>query len=195
MRIEGERSTLDGIGAIVGRGTAGHYCLGTSQDKALSLIDSLPIALPKDGEYLFQLKENILFISEARRGVAMYRPTDGAKIGAVIVEPDGIHLEMRGIRGLEEVVLVREAMATSPRAVSVRSLTAPIDLLDAYRDLRAKSRSGNLTAAGRERLDDLIDKIGDEYEKHRRQRIMPSSRSTPASCGESRPSGFRSTGG
>ena len=195
MRAQGERAQLDGIGAIVNRATAEHYCLGASQEQALALIDSLPIALPKNGEYLFQLKDKVLFISEATSGVSAYRPTDVTKLGMVIVEHDGIHLEIRGSQGLDEVVLVRDATATSPRAVSIRSLTAPVALLDAYSDLRAKSKSGSLTTAERDKLDDLIDRIGDEYDKRRRQRMMPSSRSTPISCGESRSGGFRSAGG
>lgn len=194
-RQEGERGQLEAVGAIVSRAAAANYWHGAFRDRALPLIENLPIALPQSGEYLFQLQGGVLFISEAKRGISQYRPTDAAGIQSVTFENDGVHLELAGRRDVTEVVLLRDAVAIPPQATTIRDITAPIDLLNAYSELRAKAKVSVLNSVERGQLDKLIDQIGDEYEKHRRQRIMPSSRSTPQAYGESRSPGYRSIGG
>jgi hypothetical protein len=194
-RQVGDREQLEAVGAIVGRAATANYWHGAFREKALSLIENLPIALPQNDEYLFQLKGSVLFISEAKRGISQYRLTDAAGIRSITFENDGMHLELAGYRDVTEVVLLRDAVAISSQAITLRDLTAPIDLLNAYSDLRVKAKTATLSSVERSQLDQLIDKIGDEYEQHRRKRVMPSSRSTPQACGESRSPGYRSSGG
>lgn len=186
---------FDDVTRIVTRAPGEHYWMGGSADNAARVIESLPLELPKGKSYLFQLKENCLLISEATAGIAAYRPTDISKVVAIASQDDGTHLEVKGIPGIEEIILLKRPVAVSGKALTIRSLTAPVELLDEYGDLRAKEQGGSLTLAERSRREELIQLIGKEYEKRARARVVPSSRSTPASCGESRSSGYRSTGG
>ena len=186
---------FDDVTRIVTRDPGEHYWMGGSAENAARVIESLPLELPKGKSYLFQLKDNRLLISEATTGILAYRPTELGKVVSIVLHEDGTHLEVKGIPGIEEVVLLKRPVAISGKALTIRSLTAPVELLDEYGDLRAKEQGGTLTPAERSRREELIQLIGKEYEKRARTRVVPSSRSTPSSCGESRSSGYRSTGG
>ncbi len=186
---------FDDVTRIVTRDPGEHYWLGGSADYAARVIESLPLELQRGKSYLFQLKDNRLLISEATTGIIAYRPTDLAKVVSISSHDDATHLAVRGISGIEEIVLLKRPVAVSGKALTIRSLTAPVELLDEYGDLRAKEQGGALTPAERSRREELIQLIGKEYERRARSTVVPSSRSIPASCGESRSSGYRSTGG
>jgi len=186
---------FDDVTRIVTRNPGEHYWIGGSAETAARVIESLPLELPMGRSYLFQLKDNRLLISEATTGILAYRPTEVARVLSITSDEDGIHLEVRGIPGIDEIVLLKRPVAVSGKALTIQSLTAPVDLLDEYGDLRAKEKGGSLTPSERTRRDELIQLIGKEYEKGARTRVVTSSRSIPSSCGESRSSGFRSTGG
>lgn len=186
---------FDDVTRIVTRNPGEHYWIGGSAETAARVIESLPLELPKAKSYLFQLKDNRLLVSEATSGILTYRPTENAKVLSITTHDDGTHLEVKGVPGVDEIVLLKRPVAVSGKALTIRSLTAPVDLLDEYGDLRAKEKEGSLTPSERTRRDELIQLIGKEYEKRARTRVVHSSRSTPSSCGESRSSGYRSTGG
>jgi hypothetical protein len=169
--------------------------MGGSAENAARVIESLPLELPKSRSYLFQLKENRLLISEPTTGIDAYRPTDLAKVLSITSHDDGAHLEVKGIAGIDEIVLLRRPVAISGKALTLQSMTAPVELLDEYGDLRAKEKGAALSPSERTRREELIHLIGKEYEKRARSRVVSSSRSIPASCGESRSSGYRTTGG
>ncbi len=186
---------FDDVTRIVTRNPGEHYWIGGSAETAARVIESLPLELPMGRSYLFQLKDNRLLISEATTGILAYRPTEVARVLSITSDEDGIHLEVRGIPGIDEIGLLKRPAAISGKALTIQSLTAPVELLDEYGDLRAKEREGALTPSERTRRDELIQLIGKEYEKRARTKVVTSSRSIPSSCGESRSSGFRSTGG
>ena len=186
---------FDDVTRIVTRSPSEHYWMGVSAETAARVIESLPLELPKGKSYLFQFKDNRLLISEATTGIQGFRPTELANIISITSDADGTHLEVKGVPGIEEIVLLKRPAAISGKALTIQSLTAPVDLLDEYGDLRAKEKGGALTPSERTRRDELIQLIGKEYEKRARTRVVTSSRSIPSSCGESRSSGFRSTGG
>lgn len=194
--MRGATSTqFDDVTRIVTRSPGEHFWTGASADKAARVIESIPIELPRGNSYLFQLHDTRLLISEVTAGITAYRPTDMSKVVAIIAQEDGTHLEVKGIAGIEEIVLLKRPVALSGKALTIQSLTAPVELLDEYGDLRVKEREGSLSPAERSRREELIQLIGKEYEKRARAKLVPSSRSIPTSCGESRSSGHRSTGG
>lgn len=186
---------FDDVTRIVTRSPSEHYWMGGSAETAARVIESLPLELPKGKSYLFQFKDNRLFISEATTGIQGFRPTEIANIISITSDADGTHLEVKGVPGVDEIVLLKRPAAISGKAMTFHSLTAPVELLDEYGDLRAKEKDGALTPSERTRRDELIQLIGKEYEKRARTKVVTSSRSIPSSCGESRSSGFRSTGG
>lgn len=186
---------FDDVTRIVTRAPGEHYWLGGSVESAARVIESIPLELPKDKSYLFHLKGQSLLISESTSGIVAYRPTDPTKIVSIAAQDDGTHLEVRGIAGVNEIVLLRRPVAVSGKALTIRSLSAPVELLDEYSDLRMKDSNGTLSASDRARREELIELIGREYEKRARSKVVSSSRSTPSSCGESRSVGYRSTGG
>ena len=186
---------FDDVTTIVTRAPGEHYWLGGSPEKAARVIEALPLELPKGKSYLFHVKGSQLLISESTTGIASYRPTDVSKIVSIEPRDDGTTLRVRNVPGVDEVVIVRGPVAVSGKALTLKSLTAPVELLYEYSDLRMKDSSGTLTATERARRDELIELIGKEYEKRARSKVVTSSRSTPSSWGESRSSGCRSTGG
>lgn len=186
---------FDNVTTIVTRAPGDHYWLGGSRESAARVIEALPLELPKGKSYLFHLKGSSLLISESTTGVFAYRPSDLSKILSIEPRDDGTRVRVRDLPGIEEVVLVRTPVAVSSKALTLRSLSAPVELLDEYSNLRMKDSAGGLTEPERARREELIELIGTEFEKRARARVVSSSRSTPSSCGESRSGGYRSTGG
>jgi hypothetical protein len=163
-------ANLNSISTLAISNPSQHYWPGASDSSIAAIIESIPLALPSHGQYLYQLRGETLFISESHTGISTYRPTHSDKIQSIEGKDDGVHIKLAGSSLLQEVVLLRKP---APIAAGTHSLST----------------------VQRERLDERIDLIGQQYSKRSQHRLIPSTRSTPIAIGESRSSGFRNTGG
>lgn len=195
MKTSQSAAKLEQVLELLNRSPAENFWTGASSSELEEILQHLPLELPKIGRYLFRKDGSQLTISEEERGISVYRLTEAKLVLGIELQSDGIHLTTSGIPGINEIVLLKEALAIPVKALSFRSINAPIHLLDEYADLRAKGKTQGLSASDKSRQEELVKLIGNEYEQRTKRKVIPSSRSTPSSYGESRSSGYRSSGG
>lgn len=186
---------LEEISEVLNKAPGDSHWFGAEAEEIVNILEKLPLELPKDGKYFFEKAGDILRISEESRGISIHRINDVSVITGMDIQDDGLYLSVRGIRGITAIALLKNKAEIPSKAKSFQALGAPLDLLDEYADLRLKTKSQGLNAADRERQKELLELIGQEFQKKSRHKTIPSSRSTPISSGESRSSGYGSTGG
>ena len=153
-----------------------------SQD-IVEIIHDLPIQLPKDRNIFFRLNSGTVNVwSDV--GFDEVVILNSSKVGSVEYTPDQINVKLKDIRGVTLLSIVTQAKDLPVKGVTtLANADAPVDLIDQYSMLKAKS---NRNAEEERQLTNLLKQIGNEFRKRQDRSSIPSRSSTSYTGGESR---------
>lgn len=194
--------SLENIGDILRRSPSQGYWMGNVTKLLGTVLADIPIAVPKEGTYLFTAAAGELEISGIGQPLTQCRIVDTENINYIEHTEQGIRVTLRramlldsGVQKITSLLVLNTTSALSASAKSLETLSAPVELLEEFADLTAKLKGRRGTESDRARRDALVSLIGSEYERRKDISITSSTRSTPSSSGESRGASRYSSGG